>query len=213
MLRRIIRRAVRHGHKLGQKDAFFNELVPALVLEMGSAYPELAKLADRIQVILLKEEQQFAKTLEQGIRILDDTILTLGDNKLIPGDTVFKLYDTYGFPVDLTNDVARERGLEIDTTGFEVAMEEQRNRARSASQFSMDMSGAINATETEFTGYHHLAGESEVEALLVNGQKVSSIAAGQSATIILKQTPFLCRVWWSSWRPRLVKRKGRVSCF
>jgi len=190
VLRRIVRRAVRHGHKLGQKDAFFNELVPALVLEMGEAYPELAKLADRIQAILLKEEQQFAKTLEQGIRILDETILALGDSKLISGETVFKLYDTYGFPVDLTNDVARERGLEIDETGFEAAMDEQRNRARSASQFSMDMSGVIEATQTEFTGYHHLVGESEVEALLVDGQKVPSITAGQSAIVILKQTPF-----------------------
>lgn len=190
VLRRIVRRAIRHGHKLGQKNAFFGALVPALVIEMGETYPELAKLAERIEGILLKEEQQFAKTLEQGMRILDEAIVNLGSVKQIAGETVFKLYDTYGFPVDLTNDVARERGLEIDIEGFEVAMEAQRARARSASQFSMDMSGGIQANATEFTGYDGLEGESEVEALFVDGQPVDSVTVGQEAIIILKQTPF-----------------------
>jgi len=190
VLRRIVRRAIRHGHKLGQKQAFFNTLVSALVAEMGDAYPDLSKLADRIQAILLKEEEQFAKTLEQGMRILDDAIAGLGDSKIIPGETVFKLYDTYGFPADLTNDVARERKLEIDADGFEKAMEEQRTRARSASQFTMDMSGTIDASETEFTGYSELVDECEVEALIFDGEKVEAIEAGQSAIIVLKQTPF-----------------------
>ncbi|EAQ63584.1 alanyl-tRNA synthetase [Marinomonas sp. MED121] len=190
VLRRIVRRAIRHGHKLGQKQAFFNTLVADLVTEMGDAYPDLAKLADRIQAILLKEEEQFAKTLEQGMRILDDAIGELGDSKIISGETVFKLYDTYGFPADLTNDVARERHLEIDEKGFERAMEEQRNRARSASQFTMDMSGSIEAGDTEFTGYSHLVDECEIEALILDGEKVESLTAGQSGIVILKQTPF-----------------------
>ena len=190
VLRRIVRRAIRHGHKLGQKQAFFNTLVSALVVEMGEAYPELTKLAGRIQAILLKEEEQFAKTLEQGMRILDDAIAELGDKKTISGETVFKLYDTYGFPADLTNDVARERNLEIDDEGFEKAMEEQRNRARSASQFTMDMSGSIEAGDTEFTGYNELVDKCEVEALIFDGEKVDTLSAGQSGIIILKQTPF-----------------------
>lgn len=190
VLRRIVRRAIRHGHKLGQKQAFFNTLVSALVVEMGEAYPELTKLAGRIQAILLKEEEQFAKTLEQGMRILDDAIAELGDKKTISGETVFKLYDTYGFPADLTNDVARERNLEIDDEGFEKAMEEQRNRARSASQFTMDMSGSIEAGDTEFTGYNELVDKCEVEALILDGEKVDTLSAGQSGIIILKQTPF-----------------------
>ncbi|TBR42537.1 alanine--tRNA ligase [Marinomonas agarivorans] len=190
VLRRIVRRAIRHGHKLGQKDVFFGSLVSALVAEMGEAYPELAKLADRIESILVKEEQQFAKTLEQGMRILDDAIADLGEVKQISGTTVFKLYDTYGFPADLTNDVARERGLTIDEAGFDAAMEEQRARARSASNFSMDMSGGIQASATEFTGYDVLENEGEVEALFVDGQAVDKISAEQDAIIVLKQTPF-----------------------
>jgi alanyl-tRNA synthetase len=190
VLRRIIRRAIRHGHKLGQKQAFFNTLVSALVAEMGDAYPDLTKLSGRIQSILLKEEEQFAKTLEQGMRLLDEAIGGLGDKKIISGETVFKLYDTYGFPADLTNDVARERNLEIDEEGFEKAMEAQRNRARSASQFTMDMSGSIDASDTEFTGYSDLVDECEVETLILDGEKVDTIQAGQSAIIVLKQTPF-----------------------
>ncbi|MCZ2722078.1 alanine--tRNA ligase [Marinomonas sp. 15G1-11] len=191
VLRRIIRRAIRHGHKLGQKEAFFNQLIGALCLEMGEAYPELVKLKGRIQSILLKEEEQFAKTLEQGMRILDEAIGSMEDGaKTIAGDVVFKLYDTYGFPADLTNDVARERGLEIDESGFELAMEKQRKRARSASQFTMDMSNVIDASETEFTGYSNLVDDCIIESILVNGVKVDKVEEGESAIIVLKQTPF-----------------------
>ncbi len=191
VLRRIIRRAIRHGNKLGQKGVFFHKLVTALDIEMGEAYPELTKLKERIASILLKEEEQFAKTLDQGIKILEEAIANLGDAKTIPGETVFKLYDTYGFPVDLTNDVARENNLEIDDAGFEKAMEAQRTRARSASNFTMDMSGSINLDSvTEFTGYDNLNGSCEIEAIIADGVSVDSIDAGQTAAIILKTTPF-----------------------
>ncbi len=191
VLRRIIRRAIRHGHKLGQKNAFFYKLVDALCVEMGEAYPALNKLNARIQSILLKEEEQFAKTLEQGMRILEEAISEMpAESKVIPGDVVFKLYDTYGFPADLTNDVARERELEIDESGFEVAMEAQRTRARSASQFTMDMSNVIEASETEFTGYSSLIGEGFVESIIVDGAKVDQLEAGQHAVIVLAKTPF-----------------------
>lgn len=191
VLRRIIRRAIRHGNKLGQKLPFFHKLVESLDKEMGEAYPELRKLKDRVASILLKEEEQFAKTLDQGMRILEEAIADLGDSKVIPGETIFKLYDTYGFPADLTNDVARENGLEIDEAGFEAAMEQQRARARSASNFTMDMSGEVNlGTETAFTGYDHLDGQCEIENILVDGQSVETLLAGQSAIIVLKETPF-----------------------
>ena len=191
VLRRIVRRAVRHGNKLGQKGVFFHKLVDALDAEMGEAYPELRKLKDRVASILLKEEEQFAKTLDQGMKILEEAISQLGDEKTLPGETVFKLYDTYGFPADLTNDVARENGLEIDEAGFESAMEAQRARARSASNFSMDMSGSVKLESvTEFTGYDQLQGQCEIEAILVDGAYVDTLEAGQSAAIILKSTPF-----------------------
>ena len=191
VLRRIIRRAIRHGNKLGQKGVFFHKLVAALDTEMGEAYPELTKLKERITSILLKEEEQFAKTLDQGIKILEEAIANLGNAKTIPGETVFKLYDTYGFPADLTNDVARENNLDIDDAGFEKAMEAQRNRARSASNFTMDMSGSVNLDSiTEFTGYDNLNGNCEIEAIIVDGVSVDFIEAGQSAAIILKATPF-----------------------
>ncbi len=191
VLRRIIRRAVRHGNKLGQKQPFFHKLVAALDAEMGEAYPELRKLADRVASILLKEEEQFAKTLDQGMRILEEAISNLGDSKIIPGETIFKLYDTYGFPADLTNDVAREAGLEIDEEGFEAAMEAQRARARSASNFNMDMSGSVSVDgQTEFTGYSDLEGKSAVEQILVEGESVDSLEQGQKGLVILAETPF-----------------------
>nr|WP_220235550.1 alanine--tRNA ligase [Marinomonas foliarum] len=191
VLRRIIRRAIRHGNKLGQTGIFFHKLVEALDIEMGEAYPELTKLKERVASILLKEEEQFAKTLDQGMKILEEAISELGDKKTIPGETVFKLYDTYGFPADLTNDVARENELEIDEAGFEVAMDAQRARARSASNFSMDMSGSIELDSvTEFTGYDNLAGACEIEMILVDGESVKTIEAGQIAAVILKSTPF-----------------------
>ncbi|QUX94714.1 alanine--tRNA ligase [Marinomonas sp. CT5] len=191
VLRRIIRRAIRHGNKLGQKGVFFHKLVEALDVEMGQAYPELTKLKERVASILLKEEEQFAKTLDQGMKILEEAISELGDQKVIPGETVFKLYDTYGFPADLTNDVARENGLEIDEAGFEVAMEAQRARARSASNFSMDMSGSVSVDGvTEFTGYSDLKGQSLIEQIIVEGESVSSLQTGQSGLVILAETPF-----------------------
>jgi len=191
VLRRIIRRAIRHGNKLGQKNVFFHKLVDALDIEMGQAYPELTKLKDRIASILLKEEEQFAKTLDQGMKILEEAIIGLKGAKTLPGETVFKLYDTYGFPADLTADVARENGLEIDEEGFEKAMDAQRNLARSASNFTMDMSGSVNLDSiTEFTGYDNLEGRCEVEAIIVDGNSIESIEAGQSAVIVLKSTPF-----------------------
>lgn len=191
VLRRIIRRAIRHGNKLGQSGVFFHKLVDALDLEMGEAYPDLHNLKDRIASILLKEEEQFAKTLDQGMKILEEAIADLGDKKILPGETVFKLYDTFGFPADLTNDVARENGLEIDEVGFEAAMNAQRVRARSASNFSMDMSGSVNLnTVTEFTGYDQLEDQCEVEMILIEGVSVDAIEAGQSGVIVLKTTPF-----------------------
>ncbi|MBJ7539740.1 alanine--tRNA ligase [Marinomonas transparens] len=191
VLRRIIRRAIRHGNKLGQKGVFFHKLVEALDIEMGAAYPELTKLKERVASILLKEEEQFAKTLDQGMKILEEAIANLAGAKVIPGETVFKLYDTYGFPADLTQDVARESGLDIDEAGFKKAMEEQRARARSASNFTMDMSGSINLdTVTEFTGYDSFSGQCEVEMLLVDGVAVEAIEAGQAAVVVLKSTPF-----------------------
>ncbi|WP_417529450.1 alanine--tRNA ligase [Marinomonas shanghaiensis] len=191
VLRRIIRRAIRHGNKLGQKGVFFHKLVEALDIEMGEAYPELTKLKERVASILLKEEEQFAKTLDQGMKILEEVISELGDQKVIPGETVFKLFDTYGFPADLTNDVARENDLEIDEAGFEVAMDAQRARARSASNFSMDMSSGVKLDSvTEFTGYENLNGTCEVEMILVDGESVDAIEAGQIAAVILKATPF-----------------------
>jgi alanyl-tRNA synthetase len=191
VLRRIIRRAIRHGNKLGQKGVFFHKLVEALDIEMGEAYPELTKLKERVASILLKEEEQFAKTLDQGMKILEEAIFELGDQRVIPGETVFKLYDTYGFPADLTNDVARENDLEIDEAGFEVAMDAQRARARSASNFSMDMSSGVKLDSvTEFTGYENLNGTCEVEMILVDGESVETIEAGQVAAVILKSTPF-----------------------
>ncbi|SBS35311.1 Alanine--tRNA ligase [Marinomonas spartinae] len=191
VLRRIIRRAVRHGNKLGQKGTFFYTLVDALDIEMGEAYPELRKLKDRVASILLKEEEQFAKTLDQGMKILEEAIANLGDKTVIPGDIIFKLYDTFGFPYDLTQDVARESGLEMDVAGFDEAMEAQRNRARSASNFAMDMSGGVRIESiTNFTGYDHLEGACEVEMILVDGNAVEAIEAGQSAVVVLKSTPF-----------------------
>lgn len=191
VLRRIVRRAVRHGNKLGQKGTFFHTLVEALDIEMGDAYPELRKLKERVASILLKEEEQFAKTLDQGMKILEEAISALGDKKIIPGETVFKLYDTFGFPDDLTQDVARESGLEIDEAGFKEAMEAQRARARSASNFTMDMSGSVSLDSvTEFTGYDHLDASCDVEMILIDGKSVDAIEAGQSAAIVLKSTPF-----------------------
>lgn len=190
VLRRIVRRAIRHGHKLGCEKPFFHRLVHALVAEMGEAYPELRDAEDRIVAALKQEEAQFAKTLGQGIRVLDEAVSELADRTL-PGALIFKLYDTHGFPVDLTNDIARERDLIMDMPGFEAAMAEQRAKSRQASQFSadgqvrLDLEGA-----TEFLGYTHLESGAQVLALVREGQQVEHLEAGQQGIVILNQTPF-----------------------
>jgi len=190
VLRRIIRRAIRHGHKLGQSDAFFYKLVKPLVKEMGEAYPELAKQQALVEKLLKQEEERFAETLDQGMSILEDVIAGL-KGKEIPGDTIFKLYDTYGFPVDLTADVARERDLTIDQVGFEKAMGEQRQRARSTKSFAADYGKMVEIEgETRFTGYEHLIDPCKVTAIYIGVESIKSISTGQQGMIILEQTPF-----------------------
>ncbi|PHR52244.1 alanine--tRNA ligase [Cycloclasticus sp.] len=190
VLRRIIRRAIRHGYKLDMKEVFFHKLVQPLVEQMGSAYPELTEKADMVSNILLKEEQRFAETLEQGMKLLQDGTQSLKD-KLITGETAFKLYDTYGFPVDLTADYARENGLTVDFDGFEKAMDAQRARARSASSFSADGPDLPHLTQaTEFIGYESLQAESKLEAIYKNGEQSSTICEGESGYLVLDKTPF-----------------------
>ena len=191
VLRRIIRRAVRHGNKLGAKGAFFNQLVAALATEMGAAYPELVEQQAQIEKVLLKEEQQFAKTLDHGMRLLQESIDNL-DGTVISGETAFKLYDTYGFPIDLTADVAREHELTVDMDSFEREMEAQRERARAAGKFSVDYNDAIRLDgETSFTGYEHLAGEgAKVVALFKDGAEVDALNAGDRGLVVLDETPF-----------------------
>lgn len=175
VLRRIIRRALRHGNNLGQKDAFFYKLVKPLVKEMGDAYPELKAAQEKVEKALHQEEERFAETLEKGLAILELAIEEM-KGKVIPGDVVFKLYDTYGFPSDLTNDIARERNLTLDMDGFEKSMEEQRERARAASTFGGHYDGALDIEgETDFTGYEYLEGQSKVTAIYVDGNEVEQI--------------------------------------
>ncbi|MEX0615853.1 MAG: alanine--tRNA ligase, partial [Methylophaga sp.] len=190
VLRRIIRRAIRHGHKLGLKEAFFYKLVAPLVAEMGEAFPELAKAQPLVERALKLEEERFADTLDHGLKILDQAIEAMAD-KEIPGETVFLLYDTYGFPIDLTADIARERGLTIDVAGFERHMEAQRNRARSASQFGGGLSESLVIDgETVFCGYDHTQHDATITAILVDGENVVSLKAGQQGIIVLDNTPF-----------------------
>ncbi len=190
VLRRIIRRAIRHGYKLGQEKPFFHLLVPALANEMGAAYPELAKGADHVARVLRQEEVRFAETLDNGMALLEGAIGKL-KGKTIAGETVFKLYDTYGFPVDLTADIARERGLAIDQAGFEKAMEGQRERARAASKFGVDLRGPETLdTESQFSGYDRLEDEGRIEAILKGGAEVASASAGDEVQIALDRTPF-----------------------
>jgi alanyl-tRNA synthetase len=193
VLRRIIRRALRHGHKLGCKTLFFSTLVKTLVAEMGQAYPELAQKQAQVERVLKNEEERFAETLDQGMKVFED--ITAKGAKQIAGDDAFRLYDTYGFPLDLTADVARERGLTVDLAGFEKAMEVQRERARAASKF--DQGFAISAEQsaglaaTEFLGYSALAAKDlRVERLLVANQTRDAIASGERAVVILDRTPF-----------------------
>ena len=190
VLRRIIRRACRHGNKLGATDTFFHRIVPTLVAEMGDAFPELRNQQAHIERVLKTEEEQFARTLEQGLRILEQDLAALKGSE-IPGDIVFKLYDTYGFPMDLTGDIARERGLTIDEAGFEAAMAAQRERARAASQFGVDYNQLVKVdTDTLFEGYDTTAGSAQIVALLRDGQAVDELAEGESGVVVLDRTPF-----------------------
>ena len=190
VLRRIIRRAIRHGHQLGQTQPFFHRLVRPLVAEMGAAYPELMAAEGHCERVLRQEEERFAETLDQGMRILEAAIADLHGDQ-IPGETVFRLYDTYGFPVDLTADIARERGLRLDLDGFEREMDAQRQRARAASQFGaghgveLDMEG-----ETEFTGYEHLSNQAMVVGLYRDGEPRDLLTAGEEGLVVLDVTPF-----------------------
>jgi alanyl-tRNA synthetase len=194
VLRRIIRRAIRHGNKLGFTEPFFYKLVQPLNDLMGEAYPELDKNSERVSQVLLQEEQRFAETLEQGLKHLE-VVISKMQGSVIEGEDVFRLYDTYGFPADLTADIARERGLTLDNAGFEKAMEQQRDRARAASKFSVDMSELPETDlETEFSGYELMTQETTqeatVEALYRDGKTVKVLKAGDSGGVILESTPF-----------------------
>lgn len=190
VLRRIIRRAVRHGNKLGATEAFFYKLVPSLIAVMGDAAKGLAETQAIVEKALKAEEEQFARTLERGLGILDTALNELKGDTL-DGETVFKLYDTYGFPMDLTADVCRERNIIVDEAGFEVAMAEQRSRAQAAGNFGADYNAALKIdAETAFSGYTELAGQAKVTAIYQNGESVTAIKAGDEAVIVLDVTPF-----------------------
>lgn len=190
VLRRIIRRACRHGNKLGAKGTFFHKIVAALVGEMGEAFVELKQQQAHIERVLKTEEEQFAKTLEQGLKILEQDLSEL-KGSVIPGNVVFKLYDTYGFPVDLTNDIARERSLTLDEEGFEREMEAQRERARSASAFGMDYNSLVKVDgDTRFLGYQGVSGAGQIIALFKDGKAVEQLGEGEEGVVVLDQTPF-----------------------
>jgi len=190
VLRRIIRRAIRHGHKLGLRQPFFHKLVAPLVKEMGAAYPELVKAEAQVTRILNQEEERFAETLDQGMHLLEEAIAGLSGH-VLPGSTIFKLYDTYGFPVDLTGDIARERNLELDMDGFDREMEAQRERARAASTFGAAYGHKLEiAGKTEFTGYERISDQAKVIALYKGSDAVQQLAAGEQGMVILDHTPF-----------------------
>lgn len=190
VLRRIIRRAIRHGNMLGAKDTFFWKLVAPLIAVMGSAGDELKQQQAQVEQVLKTEEEQFARTLERGLALLDEELDKLKGDTL-DGETAFRLYDTYGFPVDLTADVCRERNIKVDEAGFEAAMEEQRRRARESSGFGADYNAMIRVDgASEFKGYDHLELNGKVTALFIDGKAVDSVSAGQEAVVILDQTPF-----------------------
>ena len=190
VLRRIIRRAIRHGHKLGCDQPFFHKIVHTLVAEMGEAYAELRDNEDRIVAALKQEEAQFAKTLDAGMKVLEDAVSSL-TSKTLPGELIFRLYDTHGFPVDLTNDIARERDLELDIAGFEKAMDEQREKSRQGSSFAVEGQVRFDLDgSTEFLGYTHLDASAVVVALAKDGEQVDALAAGDSGVVVLNQTPF-----------------------
>jgi alanyl-tRNA synthetase len=190
VLRRIIRRAIRHGYRLGIQDVFFYKLVAPLVEEMGGAYPELTSAQAQVERVLKKEEERFAETLGQGMKILEACVAKM-QGTVIPGDTLFQLYDTYGFPVDLTADFARENNLTVDHAGFEIAMSAQRERARSANSFGANYGQEIKLEgQTEFTGYGHLDDQVHIIALYQLGKEVDNLAISQEALVVLDKTPF-----------------------
>jgi alanyl-tRNA synthetase len=188
VLRRIIRRALRHGNKLGQKKPFFYKLIPDLVSEMGVAYPELTEAAERVAKVLKQEEERFGETLENGMKILEAALAK--NPGQLDGITAFTLYDTYGFPLDLTADICRERDVALDESGFHEAMEKQKSTARAAGKFEMAAAIDYSGPKTQFTGYDNLTDTAQILALYVNGESVKEIAAGQEATIILDRSPF-----------------------
>jgi alanyl-tRNA synthetase len=188
VLRRIIRRAIRHGYKLGQTEPFFHRLVEDLARVMGEAYPELTKAKERVARVLKTEEERFAETLEHGMKVLEGALTR--EDRLLDGETVFQLYDTFGFPVDLTADIARERDVRVDYAGFEAAMQRQRERARAASKFTVSAGVEYSGGPTEFHGYDTLTLEGTVAALYREGTSVDEIAAGEAAVVVLDRTPF-----------------------
>ncbi|MBP6020200.1 MAG: alanine--tRNA ligase [Burkholderiaceae bacterium] len=190
VLRRIIRRALRHGHKLGQSGVFFHRLVADLAAQMGEAYPELVAQQDRIAQVLKQEEERFSLTLEHGMKILDAALAEVPEGGRLDGQTLFTLYDTYGFPVDLTADICRERKVDVDLDGFETAMTRQRDQARAAGKFKAAEGLSYNGAETRFEGYDHLQSQGKVVALYVAGTSVDSVEAGQEAIVVLDATPF-----------------------
>src|SRR6266480_2501396 len=188
VLRRIIRRAIRHGYKLGQTQPFFHRLVADLNKAMGDAYPELRASKGKVEQVLRQEEERFAETLQNGMAVLESALAS--GEKLLDGDTVFRLYDTYGFPVDLTADIGRERGVRIDMAGFEAAMEQQRERARAASRFSVASGLEYSGSKTEFLGYDTLALRARVAALYREGTPAQELRAGDAGVVVLERTPF-----------------------
>jgi alanyl-tRNA synthetase len=192
VLRRIIRRALRHGYQLGQTKPFFYRVVPDLVAEMGAAYPELVEQQPRIEAVLKQEEERFGETLENGMKILDAALgqMKSGDARMLDGETVFLLYDTYGFPVDLTGDICRERGVSIDHAGFNDAMERQREQARAAGKFRMAAGVEYVGDKTRFTGYSSLVEDAKVVAIYHDGVSVPRLERGQSGIAVLNTTPF-----------------------
>ena len=188
VLRRIIRRAIRHGYKLGQNQPFFHKLVADLARVMGDAYPELRAAQQRVTDVLRQEEERFAETLENGMKVLENALHR--EDRMLDGETVFQLYDTFGFPVDLTADIARERGMMIDHAGFEEAMQRQRERARAASKFTMQSGVEYSGRATEFHGYETLRLEGKIVALYKDGSQVQSVDAGDDAVVVLDRTPF-----------------------
>src|SRR5581483_2718198 len=188
VLRRIVRRAIRHGYKLGQKQPFFHRIVPDLARVMGDAYPELRKSQQRVVQVLKAEEERFAETLENGMKVLEAALAP--KPKTLDGETVFQLYDTFGFPIDLTADIARERGVAVDHPGFDAAMERQRERARAAGKFRMQAGVEYSGGATEFRGYDTLALDARVVALYREGARVDELRPGEPAVVVLDRTPF-----------------------